>query len=123
MPPFDFGWTWSRFAAYLLEPREGISEENQIAEALLLLCDLKKAAGSTTTANQLLGWAVKCKAGKFSSAGSVKALRVLLGTLKTSAFSGDPAFCVVKRMIRSERIPFPYGGERLIGNFCCLCHT
>ena len=54
----------ARFAAFLLEPRNGIAEEAQIAEALLLLCDIKKAAGSTTAAKQLLGWAEKCKSGK-----------------------------------------------------------
>jgi DNA helicase-2/ATP-dependent DNA helicase PcrA len=94
----------ARFAAYLLEPRENVAEEVQVAEALLLLCDLKKAAGSTTAANQLLGWAEKCKAGKFSSGGLVKALRVLLGTLKTDAFTGDPArdWIFVKKTLRAS---------------------
>ena len=62
----------ARFAAYLLEPREAVAEEVQIAEALLLLCDLKKAAGSATAAKQLLGWAAKCKIGKVSTSGLVK---------------------------------------------------
>jgi DNA helicase-2/ATP-dependent DNA helicase PcrA len=81
-----------------------VAEEVQVAEALLLLCDLKKAAGSTTAANQLLGWAEKCKAGKFSSGGLVKALRVLLGTLKTDAFTGDPArdWIFVKKTLRAS---------------------
>jgi DNA helicase-2/ATP-dependent DNA helicase PcrA len=94
----------ARFAAYLLEPREDMAEENQVAEALSLLCDLKKAAGSTTAASQLLGWAAKCKAGKSSNAGLVKALRVLLGILKTKAFSGDPArdWTFVKKTLRAS---------------------
>lgn len=97
----------ARFAAYLLEPREGIAETSQIAEALLLLCDLKKAAGSTKAANQLLCWAAKCKAGKIGTAGLVRALRVLLSTLKTAGFTGDPArdWTFVKKTLRASGEP------------------
>ncbi len=81
-----------------------VAEELQLAEALSLLCDLKKAVGSTTTANQLSGWAEKAKFGKISSAGLVKAVRALLSSLKTGAFTGDPAhdWIFVKRKLRES---------------------
>ena len=94
----------ARFAAYLLEPRETITETAQVAEALLLLADLKKAAGSNTAVNQLLGWATKCRAGNISNAAQVRAIREVLATLKTSAFSGNPAkdWIFVKQTLRSS---------------------
>jgi DNA helicase-2/ATP-dependent DNA helicase PcrA len=95
----------ARFAAFLLEPREGIAEGSQIAEALLLLSDIKRAAGSATAAKQLLGWAVKCKAGKVSTSGLVTAVRALLSVLKTAAFVGDPGrdWIFVKKQLRDSR--------------------
>ncbi len=95
----------ARFAAFLLEPRDGIAEEAQIAEALLLLCDIKKAAGSTTAAKQLLGWAEKCKSGKISTSGLVTAVRTLLSVLKTSAFVGNPGldWILVKKKLRDSK--------------------
>lgn len=97
----------ARFTAFLLEPRTGLAEHDQIAEALLLLVDLKRVSGSTTAANQLLGWATKCKAGKISSAGLVKAIRVLLNTLNTAAFQGDPArdWVLIKKQLRESKEP------------------
>jgi DNA helicase-2/ATP-dependent DNA helicase PcrA len=93
-----------RFAAFLLEPRETILESAQIAEALLLLCDLKKAAGSAAAAKQLLAWAQNCKAGKISNAGLVTAVRALLATLKTASFVGDPSrdWLFVKKTLRNS---------------------
>jgi len=97
----------ARFAAFLLEPREGIPEHEQIAEALLLLCDLKKAAGAATAAKQLLGWAAKCKAAKVSCSALVKSVRDLLDTVKTAAFVGDPArdWIFVKKHLRDSKEP------------------
>jgi DNA helicase-2/ATP-dependent DNA helicase PcrA len=97
----------ARFAAYLLEPRESMDEATQIAEGLILLCDLKKATGSNSAVKQLLGWAAKCKAGSISSAGQVSALRVVLTTLKTSSFTGDPAkdWLLVKKTLRASAEP------------------
>jgi DNA helicase-2/ATP-dependent DNA helicase PcrA len=97
----------ARFAAFLLEPRDGQSEELQIAEALLILCDIKKAAGSVTAATQLLGWATKCQAGKISSSGLVKGVQTLLGVLKTTAFVGDPSrdWVLVKKKLRESNEP------------------
>ncbi len=97
----------ARFAAYLLEPREGIDETSQIAEALMLLCDLKKAAGASSAVKQLLGWVAKCKTGKISTAGQVAALRIVLATLKTTAFTGDPAkdWTFTKKTLRASGEP------------------
>jgi ATP-dependent DNA helicase UvrD/PcrA len=101
----------ARFAAFMLEPRTGASEQDQIAEALLLLVDLKKASGSTTAANQLLGWAAKCKSGKISAARLVRAVRVLLNTLNTASFQGDPArdWVLVKKQLRESKEPLLVG--------------
>ena len=97
----------ARFAAFLLEPREASNEAAQVGEALMLLCDLKKAVGAKTAANQLLGWAAKCKAGKISNAGQVNAIRATLTTLKTDAFTGDPAkdWIFVKKTLRASGEP------------------
>jgi DNA helicase-2/ATP-dependent DNA helicase PcrA len=94
----------ARFAAYLLEPREGMGEVTQIAEALMLLADLKKAAGSNAAVSQLLGWAVKCRAGNISNAAQVRAIRDVLSKLNTNAFSGNPAkdWILVKQTLRSS---------------------
>jgi DNA helicase-2/ATP-dependent DNA helicase PcrA len=94
----------ARFAAYLLEPRESMNEATQVAEGLMLLCDLKKAAGSNSAVKQLLGWATKCKTGNISCASQVRALRVVLATLKTSAFTGDPAkdWTFAKKALRAS---------------------
>jgi len=94
----------ARFAAFLLEPRERIAEEVQISEALLLLRDLKRAAGSTMAAAQIQSWIAKCKLGKISAAGLVKSIRVVLATLKTNAFTGDPArdWIFVKKNLRAS---------------------
>jgi DNA helicase-2/ATP-dependent DNA helicase PcrA len=97
----------ARFAAYLLEPREGATEGVQLAEALQLLCDIKRAAGSTTAANQLLGWATKCKAGKISTSGLVNGVQTLLRVLQTTAFVGDPSrdWVLVKKKLRESNEP------------------
>jgi len=97
----------ARFAAYLLEPRESMDETTQVGEALMLLCDLKKAAGSNSAVKQLLGWAAKCKTGSISSAAQVRALRAVLTTLKTSSFTGDPAkdWTFVKKALRASGEP------------------
>jgi DNA helicase-2/ATP-dependent DNA helicase PcrA len=97
----------ARFAAYLLEPRESMDEAAQVAEGLMLLCDLKKAAGSNSAVKQILGWVAKCKTGSISSAGQVKALRVVLSTLRTGAFTGDPSkdWIFIKKTLRASGEP------------------
>jgi hypothetical protein len=61
--------------------------ELQLAEALMLLCDLRKATGSRSAAEQLLGWATNCRVGKVSKAGLVKTLQKLLTGLTTGSFT------------------------------------
>lgn len=94
----------ARFAAYLLEPREGLAEAAQIGEALHLLANLKRAAGSTSAVKQLLGWSAKCAAGKVSTAAQVTAIRSTLRKLRTSAYSGNPAkdWLMVKNVLRTS---------------------
>ncbi len=94
----------ARFAAYLLEPREHLTEAIEIAEALMLLVDLKRAAGSASAVKQLRGWAVKCRAGNISTAAQVRAIRELLSKLNTGSFSGNPAkdWMMVKQALRAS---------------------
>jgi len=93
----------ARFAAYLLEPRQTMTEALQVAEALALLTNIKVASGSNTEANRLRGFETKCKDGRFSRAGLVTALRALLNSLTTSSFTGDPArdWTLVKKHLRA----------------------
>jgi DNA helicase II / ATP-dependent DNA helicase PcrA len=94
----------ARFAAFLLEPRDSMDEAKQIAEALLLLADVKRASGSNSAVKQLVAWATKCLAGTISSAGQVKALRSALLELTTRAFSGNPArdWILLKQTLRKS---------------------
>ncbi|MBB5064916.1 UvrD-helicase domain-containing protein [Granulicella mallensis] len=94
----------ARFAAFLLEPRDGIIEVKQVVEALMLLADVKRASGSNTTVKQLVAWATKCLAGTISAAGQVRALRIVLSALTTNAFSGNPAndWILVKQTLRAS---------------------
>ncbi|HWR17726.1 MAG TPA: UvrD-helicase domain-containing protein [Terriglobales bacterium] len=101
----------ARFAAFLLEPKETMPLESQLAEALMLLHNLRKASGSKSDAKQLLDWAVKCQAGNVSKAGLVKVLTNLLSTLTTSSFVGDPSrdWTFVKSCLRSSGEPLFQG--------------
>jgi len=101
----------ARFAAYLLEPRDDVAPASQLAEALMLLYDLRRAAGAKSDSTQLLGWATKCKAGKVSNAGLVKALQTLLTTLTTSRFTGEPGrdWILVKTNLRASGQPLLQG--------------
>jgi ATP-dependent DNA helicase UvrD/PcrA len=97
----------ARFAAYLLEPRQDTKECHQIAEALLLLSDIKKSSGATGDVTRWGKWADKCKKGEISNAGMVQALRKVLSTLTTAAYSGDPGrdWTLVKRRLRESKEP------------------
>lgn len=94
----------ARFGAYFLEPREAIAIELQLAESLMLLHDLRKAAGAKSDSEKLLGWAAKCRTGKVSNAGLVKVLQKLLITITTASFTGDPGrdWTFVKSSFRSS---------------------
>jgi DNA helicase-2/ATP-dependent DNA helicase PcrA len=97
----------ARFAAYLLEPRQDTKECHQIAEALLLLSDIKKSSGATGDVTRWRKWADKCKEGKISNAGMVQALGKVLSTLTTAAYTGDPGrdWTLVKRLLRESKEP------------------
>jgi DNA helicase-2/ATP-dependent DNA helicase PcrA len=94
----------ARFAAYLLEPRQGMTEASQVAEALALLTNIKIASGSNTDANRLRGFEAKSRAGGFSRAGLVNDLRALLAALSAPSFTGDPArdWTLVKKHLRGS---------------------
>jgi len=97
----------ARFASYLLEPRQDTKECHQIAEALLLLSDIKKSSGATGDVTRWGKWADKCEKGEISNAGMVQALRKVLSTLTTAAYSGDPGrdWTLVKRRLRESKEP------------------
>jgi len=97
----------ARFAAYLLEPRQYTKECHQIAEALLLLSDIKKSSGATGDVTRWGKWADKCEKGEISNAGMVQALRKVLSTLTTAAYSGDPGrdWTLVKLRLRESKEP------------------
>ena len=97
----------ARFAAYLLEPRHSADECHQLAEALLLLSDIKKSSGATGDVTRWRVWADKCKKGKISNAGLVQALRRVLSTLNAGAYSGDPGrdWTLVKQRLRESNEP------------------
>jgi DNA helicase II / ATP-dependent DNA helicase PcrA len=95
----------SRFAAFLLEPKESIPESLQVADGLMLLADMRKANGATGDVSRLLGWSIKIRAGKSTPARLVVSLRALLGHLVTSSFLGDPAkdWIKVKQALRASK--------------------
>jgi DNA helicase-2/ATP-dependent DNA helicase PcrA len=97
----------ARFAAFFLEPREAIAVEQQLADSIMMLHDLRKAAGAKADTEKLLGWAARCKTGKLSNAGLVKELHKLLTTITTASFAGDPArdWILVKSKFRSSGEP------------------
>jgi DNA helicase-2/ATP-dependent DNA helicase PcrA len=97
----------ARFAAYLLEPRQDKQECHQIAEALLLLTDIKKSSGATGDVTRWRKWTDKCAKGEISNAGMVQALRKVLSTLTTAEYSGDPGrdWSLVKRRLRESKEP------------------
>jgi DNA helicase II / ATP-dependent DNA helicase PcrA len=97
----------ARFAAYLLEPRQDKKECHQIPDGLLLLSNIKKSSGATGDVTRWQKWADKCEKGEISNAGMVQALRKVLSTLTTAAYSGDPGrdWTLVKRRLRESKEP------------------
>lgn len=93
----------ARFAAFLLEPKNHGEKSANIAIALELFADIKKAGGSAQ-AKTYLAWALALRAGKASRAGFVKALTDLLDELGAAGFTGDPGkdWLTVKRMLRGS---------------------
>lgn len=91
----------ARFAAFLLEPRNAGNVPADVATALDLLADVKKAAG-LAKAKERQAWAAALRSGKTPRAGLVKALSVLVGQMDGSSFSGSPGkdWLVVKKALR-----------------------
>jgi DNA helicase-2/ATP-dependent DNA helicase PcrA len=82
-------------------------ECHQIAEALLLLTDIKKSSGATGDVTRWRKWADKSEKGVISNAGMVQAVRKVLSTLTTAAYSGDPGrdWTLVRRRLRESKEP------------------
>jgi DNA helicase-2/ATP-dependent DNA helicase PcrA len=93
----------ARFAAFLLEPKRPDDESGDVACALDLLADVKKAAGSAKAKERML-WAASIRAGKTPRAGLVKALFALLAGLRSAPFSGGPGkdWLLVKKALRES---------------------
>jgi DNA helicase-2/ATP-dependent DNA helicase PcrA len=91
----------SRFAAFLLEPKHELDRLADLARALELLADIKKASASTQSKG-LLVWANAIRNGKMPKAGLVTALRELMDELTTAGFTGDPGrdWFAVKKALR-----------------------
>lgn len=91
----------ARFAAFLLEPRTPDKGPLNVACALELLADIKKAAGSAEAKKRQI-WAATLRSGNIPKAGLVKALFCLLETLDGRAFSGDPGkdWLTIKQALR-----------------------
>ena len=91
----------ARFAAYLLEPKEAENRLPDLATALELLGDAKRAAG-LVAAKQWQVWALKVRGGKVPTAKFVQSVLSVMDELREQRFSGDPArdWNCVKRALR-----------------------
>lgn len=94
----------ARFTAFLLEPRG--EEPVDLAEALELLADIKRANGSTDW-QRFHSWAGKVLSGKKPRAGLVSALLTLLQEFRSVSLTGDPArdWTRVKKALRASSNP------------------
>lgn len=92
----------ARFAAYLLEPKLEDTRLADLATALELLANAKRAGG-LAAANQWQEWALKVRAGKMPTAGFVKSVLAVMDDLRAQKYSGDPAkdWNQVKRSLRN----------------------
>ncbi|MBP6702585.1 MAG: ATP-dependent helicase [Vicinamibacteria bacterium] len=93
----------ARFAAFLLEPRNPDNVSTDVATALDLLADVKKAAG-LAKAKERQVWAASLRSGKTLRAGLVKSLFSLLARLNGLSFSGSPGkdWLEVKQALRDS---------------------
>jgi len=84
----------SRFAAYMLEPKNDQLIDSFVPEALDLLASMEQAAGSKTgrkTADQYRAWALALRQGKPLGKPNVpKALKAVIRSLNAASFTGDP---------------------------------
>lgn len=91
----------ARFAAYLLEPKEDTNRLPDLATALELLANAKRAAG-LAAAKQWQVWALKVRDGKVPTAQFVQSVLGVMDDLLGQRFSGDPAkdWNRIKRALR-----------------------
>lgn len=95
----------ARFAAFLLEPKNGDNEAVDIASSIELIAAARNATGQAKTAiAKLKAQALQLRAGKQLKINLVIALRGVLLTLSTSPFTGDPAqdWLAVKTSLRTS---------------------
>lgn len=92
----------ARFAAFLLEPRAPGNRSSDVACALDLLADVKKAAGSAKAKERQM-WAATLRSGKTPKAGLVKAIFSLLESLDEQSLSGSPGkdWLAIKKTLRA----------------------
>jgi DNA helicase-2/ATP-dependent DNA helicase PcrA len=93
----------ARFAAFLLEPKITTEHAENLARALELLADTKRANGSSQ-AQKLLKWAVSARTNKKVRADIVLSLNALIKHLGSSGFTGNPAkdWIMVKKALRDS---------------------
>ncbi len=91
----------ARFVAYLLEPKEDVNRLSDLAIALELLANAKRAAG-LAAAKQWQIWALKVRDGKIPTAKFVQSVLSVMDEIRGQRFSGDPArdWNSIKRALR-----------------------
>ncbi|WP_447904422.1 UvrD-helicase domain-containing protein [Stenotrophomonas geniculata] len=97
----------ARALAYLLEPKEGVSEAKQVADLLDLCATAYSAKGKEThrkTAAKLRSYAIQLRAGKSPAYKCVGAARSLLAKLAGDPWSGVPRkdWVAAKNALRSS---------------------
>lgn len=96
----------ARFAAFLLEPKCTGRLQEDLCDALTLLAQLKRARG-LKGADKYQDWSKKAMQGKAIKAMAVVSCKVVLETLVTTKFTGDPVgdWNSVKRLLRDTNEP------------------
>lgn len=95
----------SRFAAFLLEPKSRNTLNTHVVEALELLADIARAAGTTgghDASTRYRKWAQAVRQGRVPKVKAVRALTGLFGDLCDSQLQGDPVrdWLAIKARIR-----------------------
>jgi len=91
----------TRFAAFLLEPKNEGDRLHDLGAGLELLSTAKRAVG-LAAAKQWQQWAMKCQEGKVPKAQFVQAILRVMDELRSRPFTGDPAkdWTRIKRTLR-----------------------
>lgn len=93
----------ARFAAFLLEPKHDFDRLPDLATALELLADAKRASG-LAQAKQWQLWANATRSDKLPRAGFVRALLDMMDHLRSQELTGDPArdWIHIKKALRAS---------------------